>query len=133
MTAEYHCVFKNNLGFGITYSHNDTGYPYDAKMNLNYIGPSFVIAGNLSEKLRGKLDVGLGYANCSDGFTHQNGLGYKTSTELEYVLSDKIGIAVQLMSITTRLGKQDSYYPGNKDDINGVERFGLSIGMRIHI
>jgi hypothetical protein len=132
LTAEYNCVFSSCYGFGITYSHNHTGYGNGVDVDLNYIGPSFVMAGNLSPKWRGKLDVGLGYGNMKTGGESEGGLAFKAATGVEYLVSKNFGIGAELMTISTYFGKQEDNYPGDKDDTNGIARLGLNVGMRFY-
>ena len=130
--AEYNCVFSSGYGFGINYSHNHTSYGKGIDMDLNYIGPSFVMAGKFTPKWRGKLDVGFGYGNMSTGDESEGGLAFKASTGVEYLVSKNIGIGAELMTISTWFGKQDDGYPGDDYDTNGIARIGLNVGMRIY-
>ena len=132
MTAEYNCVFSSGFGFGITYARNHTSYGNGYDMNLNYIGPSFVMAGNLTPKWRGKLDVGIGYANMETDGETEGGLGVKSAAGMEYLLSKNIGIGAELMSVSTWFGEREGDYPGDDDDLNGITRIGVTVGMRIY-
>lgn len=130
--AEYSCVFSKGYGFGITYLRNHTNYP-DANVDLNYIGPSFVYAGNFSEKWRAMAEIGLGYGNINDGSGWQSGFGTKYTAGVEYMLSDKLGVCAKLRNMAVYFGKQDSDYPGDDDDLNGISRLALQLGLCIHL
>ena len=124
--AEYTCVFSKGYGFGITFMHNRTDYPMDA-VKLNFIGPSFVYAGNFSEKWRGKVSFGVGFSNFADEYEKQSGVGTRYAAGVEHVVTKHFGIGATLQTMTLYLGKNDDNYPGDSDDYKGVSRFGVNL------
>ena len=132
--VEYNCVFKKGYGFGFSFLHNTTNYP-DGNTTQNYVGPSFVYAGNFSRKWRGMTEVGVGYSTFNNGYTTSAGFGSKYSVGLEYMLSDKIGINAKLTGITTFLDEKEDDYGGygkNEDEISGVVRLAFQLGTCFH-
>ena len=131
--AEYDCVFSKGYGFGLTFAHNQTAYPGDAKLYQFFVGPSFVYAGYFGKRWWAKVDLGLGYAVCDDTYEKQNGLGTKTGISFNYLVSPKIAIGAHLRAISATFGEQSADYPGSKDDVNGIARFGLTFGVRFQL
>ncbi len=130
---EYNGVFKKGYGFGVSVLHNSTSYP-DGKIKQLFVGPSFVYAGNFSNKWRGITEIGLGYATFSDEYDSQGGIGFKYSVGVEYMLSNKFGISAKLRDITVYLGKKDgdNGWRSNKDEVNGVARLAVQLGACFH-
>ena len=130
--AEYDCVYSRGLGFGVTIAYNHTDYPDDCKLGQLFLGPSLVYAGYIGQKCWAKVDVGLGYVRCDDGFEKQSGLGIKSSLAFTYMVSPKFGVGLHLLSFTSTFGEQSANYPGSEDDVNGIARLGVSVGLRFH-
>lgn len=130
---EYNAVFKKGYGFGVSVLHNSTSYP-DGKVKQLFVGPSFVYAGNFSNKWRGITEIGLGYSSFSDEYVTHVGIGFKYSVGLEYMLSDKFGISAKLRDITVYMGKKDGEngWRSNKDEVNGVARLAIQLGACYH-
>ena len=122
-------TYKWRTGLELT-----TNYP-DGNTTQNYVGPSFVYAGNFSRKWRGMTEVGVGYSTFNDGYDTSAGFGSKYSVGLEYMLSDKIGINAKLTGITTFLDEKEDDYGGygkNEDEISGVVRLAFQLGTCFH-
>ena len=131
MMAEYECVYSRGLGFGVMIAYNHTNYPDDCKIAQLFLGPSLVYAGYIGKRCWAKVDVGLGYATCDDdGYSIQSGVGFKSGLAFTYMISPKLGVGVHLLSLTSSFGEQSNNYPGSEDDVNGIARFGVSVGLR---
>lgn len=130
MMAEYDCVFSRGLGFGAMIAYNHTSYPDDCKLGQLFLGPSLVYAGYIGMRCWAKVDVGLGYTNCDEGFSIQSGVGIKSSLAFTYMILPKFGVGVHLLSFSSFLGNRSAKYPGSEDDVNGIARFGVSVGLR---
>lgn len=131
--AEFDCVYSNCLGFGLSFNHNFTNYPYDSKLYQFFLGPSFVYAGYIGERWWAKVDLGIGYAMCDDTFEKQSGLGTKSGISFNYMVSPKIGVGIHMRALSSIFGKQSVSYPGSENDANGIARFGVTIGMRFNL
>lgn len=134
MVADYNCIFKQGMGFGITVAHNSTSYPRSGSMKQLYAGASFVYSGRWGDKWRAKADAGLGYANCGDDYSTQGGLGIKAAYGIEYMMSPNVGLGLEMTSFSSYFGKhEDNHYPGDRNDTNGVARVGLTVGLRFYL
>jgi hypothetical protein len=142
--GEYTYSSPKGWGIGFAYMHNKTSYP-DADIKLDYIGPSLIYGGEFSARWRAKVSLGLGYASINDGddvtdifsgvkyHSTQEGLGTRFTAGIEYVITEHFGIGATLQNITLYLGKRHYYYPGSKDDINGVDRWSLNLGLHLYL
>lgn len=128
----YRCVLKKGYGFGLTYAHNKTEYKYGEKLDLNYIGPSFIYGSKIRERLQGSGEVGIGHANYKLNNEKQNGVGIKASADIEYLLSSWLGVNAEMGWLMTIFSEK---YHGYKIDepINGFYRVSVNVGIRLHL
>lgn len=133
LTGEYNCVFSGGTGFGITYTSNITSYPNAGDLKQYYVGPSLVYAGFLGSHWHAKVDVGIGYTNCSDELSSEGGVGLKSGLSIEYLPCRNVGIGLEMISVSSYLGKQPEIAPDNSNERNGVARIGLTLGLRVYL
>ena len=133
LTGEYNCVFSGGTGFGITYTSNITSYPNAGDLKQYYVGPSLVYAGFLGSHWHAKVDVGIGYTNCSDELSSEGGVGLKSGLSIEYLPCRNVGIGLEMISVSSYLGNRSDFAPRNTNERNGIARIGLTLGLRVHL
>lgn len=133
VTGEYNCVFSGGTGFGITYTSNITSYPNAGDLKQYYVGPSLVYAGFLGSHWHAKVDVGIGYTNCSDELSSEGGVGLKSGLSIEYLPCRNVGIGLEMISVSSYLGNRSDFAPRNTNERNGIARIGLTLGLRVHL
>lgn len=133
LTGEYNCVFSGGTGFGITYTSNITSYPNAGDLKQYYVGPSLVYAGFFGSHWHAKVDVGIGYTNCSDELSSEGGVGLKSGLSIEYLPCRNVGIGLEMISVSSYLGNRSDFAPRNTNERNGIARIGLTLGLRVHL
>lgn len=131
LMAEYNHIYSKGFGFGLTLAYNTTKYPVDGRLNQLFVGPSLVYAGHIGKKWWAKVDVGIGYGNCHGDYDTTAGYSEKTGISINYMLSPSIGIGTNLLFISTFLADKEESL--RKDEINGVARVGLTLGLRVFL
>lgn len=130
----YRCLFHNGYGFGLNYAHSSTHYPGGYQLGLNYAGASFVYGGHISSQWIATFEIGLGYANYTDGGTKvKDGLGSKYGIGIEYQLSNILGIGIGLTHYVQTFSKDNNGYYDSDKYVNGFKRFGLNAGIKIYL
>lgn len=130
MSVEYDCVFYSGYGFGLLAERSSTDYGGDY-INITYLGPSFVMAGDISDRWRGKMDAGAGYTVCDDGFDKRKGFGLRASVGVDYKLLEWLGVGAELTDYLSFYSKRDRYGWGDNGN-NGIQRFALTAGLRVY-
>ena len=134
MSAEYTCVFGSGYGFGVVAERSSTDYGGDY-VNQNYIGPEFVMAGDLSRKWCGRVNFGGGYATCYDDYTENTdkGFGLRAGVGIDYKLTNWLGIGAELADYLIFFGSQDNFNWNKNNGIDGIQRFSLTLGLRVYL
>ena len=134
VSAEYTCVFSSGYGFGIVAERSSTDYGGDY-LNQNYIGPEFVMASNMSRKWRGKVCLGGGLATCYDDYTEETdkGFGLRAGVGIDYKLTNWLGVGAELADYLIFFGGQDHFDWNKGNGIDGIQRFSLTLGLRVYL
>lgn len=127
---EYHYVSKSYLGFGLTYAGFYTSFPV-GDMNLTYIGPSLVLCPKLGERWILRGGISLGYCHFSDGYEQQSGFGGDFSLGIEYMLSRRIGIAIEAANNIQSYSAPEGYQLDD-DENYGINRTSVLGGLRFY-
>lgn len=134
VSAEYTCVFSSGYGFGIVAERSSTDYGGDY-LNQNYIGPEFVMASNMSRKWRGKVCLGGGLATCYDDYSEETdkGFGLRAGVGIDYKLTNWLGVGAELADYLIFFGGQDHFDWNKGNGIDGIQRFSLTLGLRVYL
>ena len=134
MSAEYTCVFGSGYGFGVVAERSSTDYGGDY-VNQNYFGPEFVMAGDLSRKWCGRVSFGGGYATCYDNYTEDTdkGFGLRAGVGIDYKLTNWLGVGAELSDYLIFFGSQDNFNWNKGNGIDGIQRFSLTLGLRVYL
>lgn len=131
--ADYRCVFRSGYGFGLSYSHSQTNYEeryFSIPVKLDYVGPSFVMAGPIGGLWNARLSCGLGYAHYSNNYESDNGMGYQFVGGVEYHPSKVFAIGIDLTEELYVFPKNEKH---SKYETNGFSRLGINAGLRIYL
>ena len=141
LAADYECVGRKGWGWGLNASFNRTNYDGYGRLSLFHIGPSAVYAGMLGSHWRMSGTLGLGMALCYQDDFNRGGIGADDSTEggigilerfsVEYMLSERIGIGLDLNGHVSLLVNGSGVSLPN-DEINGFVRYSVLLGCRFH-
>ena len=132
--AYYRCVFRSGFGFGLSYSHNqtnyDTGYRSSIPLKLDYVGPSFVMAGPVGGRWNARLSWGLGYAHYSDSYVKDDGIGYQCMGGMEYLFGSAMAFGIDITETLYSFPSPDTDY---RNERNNFARLGVNVGLRIYL
>ena len=131
---EYAGIKVGGFDYGLSFYHNYTDV-HGCKVSLNYVGPSLTYAHLFHQKWLGKISLGLGLGTAhgkEDAYNNSAlssekmrvGLGTRVAVGMVYLVSDHIGLGLNLHDMAIILGKKDGSYFGNSNEINGVMRIG---------
>ncbi len=144
--AEYEHVWPSGWGIGTTLDYNHT--VYDGNMykssyafNLFYWGVGGVYRLKLGDRWRLNFGLGLGWAQVGgDADEETSGLGLMEKAGVEYRLSSRVGLNLQLLEIASFFPKPESYKELERrnpdlfdDNAYGFYRLELSAGITIHL
>ena len=143
--AEYEHVWPSGWGIGTTldYIHTVYGgnlYKSSYDFNLFYWGVGGVYRLKLGDHWRMNFGLGLGWAQIGgDVDEESSGVGVMEKAGVEYRLSPRIGLNLQLIEIASWFPKPESYKqlerknPGEFEGDYGFYRLELSAGITIHL
>ena len=131
---EYAGIKAGGFDYGLSFYHNYTDV-HGCKVSLNYVGPSLTYAHLFHQKWLGKISLGLGLGTAhgkEDVYNNSAlssekmrvGLGTRVAVGMVYLVSDHIGLGLNLYDMAIILGKIDGSYFGDSNEINGVMRIG---------
>ena len=140
LTADYQHIWKSGFGFGINYMYYSTSFDEGFDLQMHYVGPSIMAAYMLNDNWRMDASFGLGYANYMESV---ESMGYKLSAStsnigvmsqlgIEYMLSKRVGIGLQVDLFTMRLKRPENVNTDNYE-FYGVRRFDTSLGLRFYL
>lgn len=134
LLADYDHVWKSGFGFGINYLHNHTSYPEGVKTNLNYLGPSFVMAFS-NNHTRLDMAIGLGYSHYDENYRNLSEsvsrLGAFYRIGLEYSIMKNLAIGIQLHFFSMSL-KEPKEVELKDNEFYGIQHIGLHAGLRYY-
>jgi len=123
--------FGGDLYFSNTHLDIPTNSMMDADYTFLYFGPHFIAGGKIGTRWRGDVSLGMGLALYSDANDVQAGFGMKTAGNLEFLLTEKIGIGVEVFTQKSFFKKpKDVQLPD--DEAYGYQHLGVMLGARMH-
>ena len=144
INVDYQHLWRMGLGIGINYIYYGTSFDEGFDVRMHYIGPSFVISWKPGEKWRWDTSLGIGYSSYTEKFSDsQRGVRYGLSatesnaaaicqTGIEYMLSKKIAIGLQMNAFSMSLDKPEGYKM-DEDEFYGIRRGDLLLGIRFYL
>ena len=132
---DYDHVWKSGFGFGINYKHNYTSFDEGIKTRIDYIGPSFVIAPQISKTCRYDVALGFGYGRYKESY---GGLSYTENRfaammriGLEWRVAHQLALGPQINIFTMSMKKPEGIEL-EKNDTYGIQHVGLQVGLRYY-
>ena len=106
--------------------------PRGEKLNFTqlYIGPDLICGGRLFSRFRGEATFGLGLAVHSEKSRQQVGFGLRSSLGLEYMITPKIGIGIEVLSQIHLFEKPEGFKLAKDEQYYGYDQLGLMFGLR---
>lgn len=129
--AEYNCIFKSGLGFGLKFFSSSTTISDDS-FQEKIITPTFVARAKLAPKWMVKADLGLGYSSFNNSYEQQNGPVFSTSVGWEYMISKHIGIGGEFSLLICAL-KKPKHFQIDKDESYGIKKIAFIGGLRYYL
>ena len=127
---------KNAYCFGADLFVNYTEINIDkytkSSYTLMYLGPCALMGGNITDKLRLDASIGLGLAYYQDDGQTELGFGMRSSLGLEYMISKKTGIGIDLIRQVSRFKRPEGFNQPN-DEAYGYDNVGLMVTVRLHM
>ena len=144
ISANYRCMFDSNYGFGLTYNHSKTSYDMSnnsVDIKLDYIGPSFVMGGQLGNRWSAHLSFGIGVAHYSEHYEKEiysvfvikpsnYGVGIQSEAGFDYYLNKTLSIGLGITEDVYIFSKSDAQTKGQS---NGFSRFALAVGLGVNL
>lgn len=96
-----------------------------------YVGPSLVLGGQLGRRVRIDGSFGLGLGLHFDSEDTEGGVAFRTTAGLEYMLSRKIGIGLEVVSLRLLLKKPDGFKLDD-DEFYGFQQLTVLPGLRMY-
>ena len=96
-----------------------------------YVGPSLVFGGQLGQRVRIDGSFGLGLGLHFDSEDTEGGVAFRTTAGLEYMLSRKIGIGLEVVSLRLLLKKPDGFKLDD-DEFYGFQQLTVLPGLRMY-
>ena len=138
---EFEHVNGKGIGFGLNVKYNKTTFDDYGYLQLYYMGPSFVYNYVTSMNWRWDLAVGIGYAMYKDGagkgnnsfygMQTQSGIGFMSKIGIDYLLSDRLGIGVEVNNVSHNFSKPEGFQLG-KNEHYGFHTLSLTAGLRFY-
>ena len=132
---DYDHIWKSGFGFGINYKHNYTSFDEGIKTRVDYIGPSFVIAPQISKTCRYDVALGFGYGRYKESY---GGLSYSEGRfaammriGLEWRIARQLALGPQINMFTMTMKKPEGLEL-DKNDTYGIQHMGLQVGLRYY-
>ena len=143
-SADYLHFWKSGWGLGANYMFYNTSFDEGFSTTIHYIGPCVAGSTKFGSKWRWDSTLGVGYAYYKESVsTNYGGISYDLSagqgrlgsivqTGIEYKISEKIGIGLQMNGFVMSLKKPEEYN-NDKYDFYGIKRFDVQVGARIYL
>ena len=134
---DYQHLWRSSIGFGINYMYHYTSFDSDFSAKMHYIGPSLVGSIKLGSNWRLDAALGVGYSVYREAYNRvgeasESNVGAMTQLGIEYMLSKRIGLGLQLNTLTMRMKRPDDI--DTKDyDFYGIRRLDARLGMRFYL
>ena len=96
-----------------------------------YIGLALVIGGQLADRLRINTSIGLGLGIHTNSGDSEAGVAFRSTVGLEYMVSHKIGIGLDLVSQRLLLTKPEGFNLAD-DEFYGFQQLGFMPGLRVY-
>lgn len=132
---DYEHIWKSGLGVGVSYFHNHTSFDDGVSFSLDYFGPSMVASYMLSERWRWMVQLGFGpgwytehYSNISDKTIN---FALLCQMDIEYKLSEKVGLGLGYNVISMRMEKPDGFEL-KENEFYGIRELMLRAGLRVY-
>ena len=114
-----------------------TSFDSDFSAKMHYIGPSLVGSIKLGSSWRMDAALGIGYSVYSEAYNRageesESNVGAITQLGIEYMLSKRIGLGLQLNTLTMRMKRPDDI-DTKEYDFYGIRRLDAQLGMRIYL
>ena len=134
---DYLHLWRSGIGFGINYMYHYTSFDSDFSAKMHYIGPSLVGSTKLGSSWRMDAALGIGYSVYSEAYNRageesESNVGAITQLGIEYMLSKRIGLGLQLNTLTMRMKRPDDI-DTKEYDFYGIRRLDAQLGMRIYL
>lgn len=96
-----------------------------------YIGLALVIGGQLADRLRIDTSIGLGLGIHTNSGDSDAGVAFRSTVGLEYMVSRKIGIGLELVGQRLLLTKPEGFNLAD-DEFYGFQQLGFMPGLRVY-
>ena len=143
-SADYLHYWKSGWGVGANYMFYNASFDEGFSINIHYIGPCIAGSTKFGGRWRWDSTLGAGYAYYKEIISsNYGGISYELSagqgrfasivqTGIEYKISDKVGIGIQLNGFLMSQKKPEGY-TDDKYDFYGIKRYDVQVGARIYL
>lgn len=140
-SADYLHFWKYGFGLGVNYQIYLASFDESFDINIHYIGPCIAYGLNFGSRWRADMTLGLGYTYYIEKYRNglnnnqsisQSRLGFCSQLGIEYKMSEKVGLALQMNGFSVELKKPEDVN-ADKYDFYGIKRSDLLLGFRIYL
>ncbi|MBQ9652147.1 MAG: hypothetical protein IJV13_08070 [Prevotella sp.] len=128
---DYEKMLSRLIGIGLNMSYMHNNVRNVGNLSQLYVGPSLVIRGRLGKQWIGGISWGFGYSHVS-GDEKKSGLGIMWKAGIEYVLAERMGIGLHVVSANGRY-KKPAGVTFQDNEYYGITRFCPVLGFNFYI
>lgn len=140
-SADYLHFWRYGFGLGANYQFYWASFDEGFDISMHYVGPCVAYGLNFGNRWRMDMTLGLGYTYFTESYRNgannnqsasQSRLGFSSQLGIEYKVSEKVGLALQMNGFSVSL-KRPEDIDTDKYDFWGIKHIDAQLGFRIYL